>query len=77
MAKRRPTQPLVVELLETIQHAPQSVRQLDAVSGVSRNTIYRWKMGQSAPSLFVFETVVNALGGRLKIEWDHTIHPGD
>ena len=48
------------------------IRQADLADkvGVSTQTLTLWERGRSQPTLFLLAAAIEALGGKLKVEWN-------
>lgn len=72
MNSRKPvgaTDPLVRELFDRLDRLPKSIDFYSEAAGVDRTALSHWRSGNVGPKLAYFAAMVEALGGRLVIEW--------
>ena len=60
--------PLVSEFLSILNQKGVCVTKLADEAGLSRGTFYSWRR-KSNPSVAILSAALNALGGKLVIEW--------
>lgn len=60
---------LVREFFAKLDEMPRAVDVYTDKAGVDRTALSHWRAGRAEPKLSNFEAIVEALGGRLVIEW--------
>lgn len=61
--------PLVREVFARLDNLPKSLDFYSEAAGVERTSLSHWRSGNHDPGLTSFAAIVEAIGGRLVIEW--------
>ena len=64
--------PIVREMTQRRVEMSLSQDVLAGQAGISTQTLMLWERGRAQPGLFLLSTAIEALGGKLKVDWNPT-----
>lgn len=62
--------PLLLDLLARVEAGSESDQAICDRAGVANTLLSCWRRGRNAPTLGAFEAMVQALGGKINVEWE-------